>query len=460
MLISKENMETTLEKMIQSPLLQQAHYAHFTQRAKDLLSQLTEKEFRIAVVGEFSAGKSTFLNALIGKDILPRSHMVTTATVTYIKNVPVTDPLCNKVKVEFFGDKGPVILELTEDATGFSQYVMTLEQDSAVFEEVASVTIYVDFPFTDVPIVLVDTPGIDCISPRHYERICDEIQCADISIYLFCVTRLARVNFAMSELLKQYQSSFLFVMNRIDLLMESEDEAIALNSKEIKHQLAEIFVENNPTIIVISALLALSARDETAQPRFMRRAGPLTAERRKTLFQQSNFKQIEDEIWQRLATSDKEKKKCETIEQLFESLLNEIIMEFKKQLNEIGIHLDLAQQAKEDNANLTLQAENESLQKELAHVKKQLEQQASAQPTVASQIQIVPAVEDDAEQIDDGIFGMLMNNPEEVKRDTEHMATVTAAPITNENQPQPGAIRVVTEENEINFDELLINRPE
>ena len=113
-----------------------------------------------------------------------------------------------------------------------------------------------------------------------------------------------------------------------------------------------------------------------------------------------------------------------------------------------------------NSANLTLQAENESLQKELAHAKKQLEQQASVQPTVASQIQIAPAVEDDVEQIDDGIFGMLINNPEEVKRDTEHMATVTAAPMTNENQPQAGAIRVVTEENEINFDELLINRPD
>lgn len=35
-----------------------------------MLERLKTNTFRLAVVGEFSSGKSTFLNAIIGKDIL------------------------------------------------------------------------------------------------------------------------------------------------------------------------------------------------------------------------------------------------------------------------------------------------------------------------------------------------------------------------------------------------------
>ena len=47
-----------------------------------VVKRLCEKNFRIAVIGEFSSGKSTFLNALIGKDILKHGRLETTATIT------------------------------------------------------------------------------------------------------------------------------------------------------------------------------------------------------------------------------------------------------------------------------------------------------------------------------------------------------------------------------------------
>ncbi|MEK4230205.1 dynamin family protein [Solibacillus sp. FSL H8-0538] len=361
MLISKEKIETKLENIIHLPLLQLANYANFTQRAKDLLNQLNEKEFRITVVGEFSAGKSTFLNALIGKDILPHSVNETTATVTYIKNVRATDSLCNKVKIEFFGNKMPIITELPKDANGLTEYVTTMAKDINVVEEVASVTIHVNFPYTDEPIVFVDTPGLNGVAKGHYERTRYEIQRAHTSIYLLHTRGLSQSNVAMYELLKQYQSSFVFVINAIDTLKQSEGETIELKVKELKEQLATIGVENNPTIMGVSALLALTAKDEAIQQLFEGDIEPLTAERREQLLQRSNFSQIENEIWHRLATSDKEKLKHENIEKKFESLVKEIIVEFEeqvtihqvtiddKQLSEINLRLNQAQQSKEDN---------------------------------------------------------------------------------------------------------------
>ena len=53
----------------------------------DLVSRIHNNEFRITIVGEFSSGKSTLIDALIGKDILPHSTSEPTATLTYIHSV-------------------------------------------------------------------------------------------------------------------------------------------------------------------------------------------------------------------------------------------------------------------------------------------------------------------------------------------------------------------------------------
>lgn len=42
--------------------------------------------FTLAIVGKMSSGKSTFINALIGKDVLPTGHFQTTSAVTYIEH--------------------------------------------------------------------------------------------------------------------------------------------------------------------------------------------------------------------------------------------------------------------------------------------------------------------------------------------------------------------------------------
>lgn len=46
----------------------------------NMLERLKTNTFRLAVVGEFSSGKSTFLNAIIGKDILKHGVQETTAS--------------------------------------------------------------------------------------------------------------------------------------------------------------------------------------------------------------------------------------------------------------------------------------------------------------------------------------------------------------------------------------------
>src|SRR5690606_33610395 len=59
---------------------------------KNKASRLNGQEFTIALFGAFSAGKSSFSNALMGESVLPVSPNPTTATINRIRPVTLQHP--------------------------------------------------------------------------------------------------------------------------------------------------------------------------------------------------------------------------------------------------------------------------------------------------------------------------------------------------------------------------------
>ena len=55
-----------------------------TQRMRKILTRMENDTFHLLIVGEFSRGKSTFVNALLGRKILPASKNPTTAIISKI----------------------------------------------------------------------------------------------------------------------------------------------------------------------------------------------------------------------------------------------------------------------------------------------------------------------------------------------------------------------------------------
>lgn len=63
--------------------------------------------FTLAIVGKMSSGKSTFINTLIGEDLLPTGHFQTTSAITYIEhaeNPKMVVTFCDGHKQNFEGD--------------------------------------------------------------------------------------------------------------------------------------------------------------------------------------------------------------------------------------------------------------------------------------------------------------------------------------------------------------------
>ena len=144
--------------------------------------KLDEDVFRLAVVGEYSTGKSTFINALIGQDLLLHMKREATATITYIHNVPKNSDKMGKCEIYYHtGEKKEL-----DNLHDLAKYTTT-KSDVDVVREIAHVDVYVNFMGTDVPIIITDTPGLNGMAEGHKEITIGEIKKAHACIYLFSI---------------------------------------------------------------------------------------------------------------------------------------------------------------------------------------------------------------------------------------------------------------------------------
>lgn len=201
----------------------------FTKEVEIFRERLNDDEIRIAVVGEFSAGKSTFINALIGKDILKHATTETTAVITRIVNVDKKSSLCYTGKV-IFKDKTKKVLK---DLNSIKEYTSTFSSTCDVIKEINAVEIYVPLLNTKQNVVIIDTPGLNGIADGHREQTVELIKNAHFCTYLLQRRGISDSDRDFLNYIKQYQNNFIVVQNFIDTFNEAEGESV---QKKIKEQ--------------------------------------------------------------------------------------------------------------------------------------------------------------------------------------------------------------------------------
>jgi GTP-binding protein EngB required for normal cell division len=155
-----------------------AHAASDLATAARLGALATERSgpVRLAVVGEFNAGKSTFINALIGADVAPTGVLPTTATLHHLRWAP--DPFA---KILFA--RGHVPPERVV-ALGELRAALRSEADAPV----ARVEIRMPLPAL-VRVEILDTPGFNAPDARHAEAARAAFEEADIALWLLDATQ-------------------------------------------------------------------------------------------------------------------------------------------------------------------------------------------------------------------------------------------------------------------------------
>ncbi|WP_456274295.1 dynamin family protein [Bacillus sp. AK031] len=281
---------------------------------KKKAERLKEQQFTIALFGAFSAGKSSFANALLGSKVLPVSPNPTTASINRIRppmdghehgtaqvylktKVQMMEDIRNSMKVfkydaQTLQEAAELIPDLLKSAEGegkekihlsflaafskgYEQYSSHLgEVLHADLEEfkgyvanesqscfVESIDLYYDSPVTRQGITLVDTPGADSINARHTGVAFQYIKNSDAILFVTYYNHaFAKADREFLIQLGRVKDAFemdkmFFIVNAVDLAKDEEEEQEVINY--VQGQLVEYGIRF-PRIFGVSSKLAVA----------------------------------------------------------------------------------------------------------------------------------------------------------------------------------------------------------
>lgn len=182
------------------------------QRLLDVARDLRDSFFLVTVVGEFNAGKSTFVNALLGEELLPTGITPTTATIDIVTHAEQAR-------------RSP---SLRDD--GLREWA---------------------HPGTGAPgVALVDTPGTGSVFRAHERLALEFLHRSDLVLFVISARRaLAQAGRDYLELAQQYGKKIVIIINQIDQLELAEQAEV----RRFVERQARDLLSLEPMIFMVSA---------------------------------------------------------------------------------------------------------------------------------------------------------------------------------------------------------------
>jgi len=199
----------------------------------------------VTVMGEFSSGKSTFVNAFIGEDVALTGVTPTTATINVVK---------------YGRERGGRILYRdgrAESLTWADLFERLPRLDADTAREISLVEILLPLEAL-ARIHLVDTPGLNSFLPEHEQVARGFISRADAVVWLFAVQQAGKASEreALSRL-KDEGVRVLGVLNKVDQIDGKEKTAL---TRHVEKELGGL-VE---AVVPVSARRAVEKKGEDA----------------------------------------------------------------------------------------------------------------------------------------------------------------------------------------------------
>ena len=275
--------------------------------------RLAGQGYLVTLFGAFSAGKSSFANALLGESLLPVSPNPTTAVIQKI--LPVTQARPHGTVRVHLKDEAMLLADLNRALQPFEKEAKSLEEAPALVETVLSrasdlrqqqaflrayekgreafsgkagatiectladfaayavdedkacfveeIEIYTDCELTRKGITLVDTPGADSINARHTDLSFRFIRQSDAILFVTYYNHA--FSHADSEFLVQLgrvkdafeMDKMFFIVNAIDLAESEEDasDVLAYVRENLLH-----FGISKPRLHAVSSLAILKEK--------------------------------------------------------------------------------------------------------------------------------------------------------------------------------------------------------
>jgi GTP-binding protein EngB required for normal cell division len=229
-------------KRIQTKLLDEK-FLPSTQLHSILNKQMRRARYpmEIAITGQFSAGKSTFLNALLARNILPTGITPVTSKVNFINYGEEY-----KLKITYYsGAQEFAPIESIADFT---------DQREQEMKDIKYLTLYAPMDILK-DISFVDTPGLNSQSQGDTDTTRRVLRDVGGIIWLTLIDNAGKLSEAevLEEYMQHFKNKSLCVLNQKDKLTP---EQVETTTNYVKEKFSKYFAQVTP----ISARMALESR--------------------------------------------------------------------------------------------------------------------------------------------------------------------------------------------------------
>ncbi len=210
------------------------------------IPKIEDERFHLVVLGEFNHGKSTFVNALLGAEVLPTGITPTTAALNHVVYSP-------HVRARVVMNDGTT----TALTPGEVKDWVTVAGGRT--GDVRYVEVGYPAPLLEGNVVLVDTPGVNDLNEQRAEITYGYVPRADAVLFLLDAGQALKESereFLSSHVLDGTRDRMVFVLGKMDMLNADEKAAVIAYARE---GLAKLVHE--PTIFPLSARDWMTRKD-------------------------------------------------------------------------------------------------------------------------------------------------------------------------------------------------------
>lgn len=174
---------------------------------RELEEKLEEQQFMIGFCGHFSAGKSSLINTLCGKKVMPTGPLPTSANVVLIRQgaprALLTSAISSEPRVEVPLEE---VADYCRDGQAYTRVELWAELELPLHGG-----------------ALLDTPGVDSNDTGHALATYSALHLADVVFYVMDYNHVSsETNLSFAQSLMDYGKPLYMIVNQIDKHREEE----------------------------------------------------------------------------------------------------------------------------------------------------------------------------------------------------------------------------------------------
>lgn len=248
-------------------------------KADQLIQRLNEHAFKVVIMGQFRVGKSTFINALLGQEILPAYAIPTTAIINEVKYgtekkalvffknpvpMPLPDEIANSVRAYIEKGHGKDLNPIRIQVEELEKFVVISDPAKDQAESIAEtpfekVELYWNLPLCRNGVEIIDSPGLNENISRTTVTMSYLSKVDAVIFVMNCQAfgALSEMEVIQNDLILYGHEYIFFVNNRINQINQNQRDTVIVHGNKLLSPKTKFGEEG---IFYIDALSALEGR--------------------------------------------------------------------------------------------------------------------------------------------------------------------------------------------------------